>query len=141
MRALTIRQPWAWAILHAGKRLENRSWRPPNAVAGQTIAIHAGRAIDAQAVLPLGVTAPGSEQFALGAVVGTARVVTYSDGAEAPWIDQVLWWRGPVAWLLADVRVLPVPVPCRGAQGLWTLPADVEAAVLAQLPAPIGGES
>jgi hypothetical protein len=25
--ALSIRQPWAWAILHAGKRIENREWR------------------------------------------------------------------------------------------------------------------
>lgn len=25
--ALSIRQPWAWAILHAGKRIENRDWR------------------------------------------------------------------------------------------------------------------
>lgn len=25
MRALSIRQPWAWAIVHAGKRVENRS--------------------------------------------------------------------------------------------------------------------
>ena len=24
--ALSIRQPWAWAILHAGKDIENRSW-------------------------------------------------------------------------------------------------------------------
>jgi hypothetical protein len=27
MKALSIRQPWAWAILHAGKRIENRDWR------------------------------------------------------------------------------------------------------------------
>jgi hypothetical protein len=25
--ALSIRQPWAWAILNAGKRIENREWR------------------------------------------------------------------------------------------------------------------
>jgi hypothetical protein len=25
MRALTVRQPWAWAIFH-GKPVENRSW-------------------------------------------------------------------------------------------------------------------
>lgn len=25
MKALSVRQPWAWAILHAGKRIENRS--------------------------------------------------------------------------------------------------------------------
>ena len=34
---------------------------------------------------------------------------------------------------LTDVIALPEPVPCRGAQGLWTLPADVESAVLAQI--------
>jgi len=27
VKALSIRQPWAWAILHAGKRVENRDWR------------------------------------------------------------------------------------------------------------------
>ncbi len=26
MKALSLRQPWAWAILHAGKRIENRDW-------------------------------------------------------------------------------------------------------------------
>lgn len=26
MLALSLRQPWAWAILHAGKRIENRRW-------------------------------------------------------------------------------------------------------------------
>lgn len=39
---------------------------------------------------------------------------------------------GRWAWILADVRPLPEPVPCRGAQGLWTVPADIEAAVLDQ---------
>jgi hypothetical protein len=24
--ALSIRQPWAWLILHAGKDIENRDW-------------------------------------------------------------------------------------------------------------------
>lgn len=26
--ALSVRQPWAWAILHANKRVENRDWAP-----------------------------------------------------------------------------------------------------------------
>lgn len=26
MKALSIRQPWAWAILHTGKSVENRDW-------------------------------------------------------------------------------------------------------------------
>jgi hypothetical protein len=40
---------------------------------------------------------------------------------------------GRWAWILEDIRPLPEPVPCRGAQGLWNVPADVEAAVRAQL--------
>lgn len=42
MRALSIRQPWAWAILHAGKRVENRVWKAaPRFMVGQTFLIHA----------------------------------------------------------------------------------------------------
>lgn len=26
MKALSIRQPWAWLIVHGGKDIENRSW-------------------------------------------------------------------------------------------------------------------
>ncbi len=42
------------------------------------------------------------------------------------------WFGGPVGWVLLDVLALPEPVPCKGAQGLWTLPPDVEAKVLEQ---------
>lgn len=49
MKAITIRQPYAWAICHAGKRVENRAWHnAPGLIAvarrlvGQRIAIHAG---------------------------------------------------------------------------------------------------
>jgi len=44
MLALTIRQPWAHAILHAGKHVENRSWRPtlaPPLVAAKQLGRHA----------------------------------------------------------------------------------------------------
>ena len=27
MKALSIRQPWAWLIVHGRKDIENRSWR------------------------------------------------------------------------------------------------------------------
>jgi hypothetical protein len=40
---------------------------------------------------------------------------------------------GRFAWHLTQIRALPEPVPCRGAQGLWAVPADVEAAVWAQV--------
>ena len=47
--ALSIRQPWAWAILHAGKDVENRSEpmaRSAERLIGQTILLHAGKTVD-----------------------------------------------------------------------------------------------
>jgi hypothetical protein len=43
MYALTILQPWAWAIATGLKSVENRTWRPPDAAIGQLVAIHAGK--------------------------------------------------------------------------------------------------
>jgi hypothetical protein len=49
MLALSIRQPWAWAIIHAGKDVENRSEnmaRRSERLVGQIILIHAGKSLD-----------------------------------------------------------------------------------------------
>jgi len=42
MKALTVWQPWASLILAGAKPYEFRGWRPPRALIGQRIAIHAG---------------------------------------------------------------------------------------------------
>jgi hypothetical protein len=51
MKALTLRHPWAFAIAHLGKRIENRDWDARTAdlmglpqLMGETIAIHGGTA-------------------------------------------------------------------------------------------------
>lgn len=44
VRALTLKQPWASAVVFGPKRIENRTWRGP---VGERIAIHAGAAWDA----------------------------------------------------------------------------------------------
>lgn len=87
-----------------------------------------------------------------GAIVAVAELVdcrcTGDDvreyGAHLPEYDQI-WMLtdqerafgdyspGRYAWLLADVRRLPTPVPCRGALGLWDVPANIEAQLLTQL--------
>lgn len=43
--ALSVRQPWAWAIIYAGKDIENRSWQAVNhglKIRGE-ICIHAAK--------------------------------------------------------------------------------------------------
>jgi len=42
-------------------------------------------------------------------------------------------WFGAYGYLLRDVRALAVPVPCRGHLRFWTVPVDVERAVVAQI--------
>lgn len=42
MKALTVWQPWASLIAIGAKPYEFRTWRPPPAIIGQRIAIHAG---------------------------------------------------------------------------------------------------
>lgn len=47
MRVLTVRQPWAWAIIHGGKDVENRS-RSLGPYRGPVL-MHAGREVDIEA--------------------------------------------------------------------------------------------
>lgn len=131
MKALTIKQPWVDAICYFGKRVENRTWQPPKSIIGERIAIHAGKAFDNEGhknfyrnelVGPHGVVSFGMWMLASspkrprGAVLATAVVERATSDGDSP------WFTGPVGWVLRDVCVLEVPVPCRGAQGVWTLP-------------------
>lgn len=36
---------------------------------------------------------------------------------------------GRFGWVLKNILPLPSPIPCRGALGLWTVPAEIEAAI------------
>lgn len=153
MKALTLWRPWPWAIFHCPsgpKRIENRGWAPPGSIVGQRIAIHAGKRFDLDAVdwiRSMGPRCPDPEQHPLG-VVGVATVVgcVYAPLGDMPlsWSGRVTegqaravyasrWFVGPIGWVLDDVVALAEPVPCKGAQGLWDVPAEVEARVLAQV--------
>lgn len=124
---LTLQQPWAWAICEAGKRIENRRWKPwcPK---GTYLAIHAGKGWDKQGAAWLisqmagALDVPTQAEAAQG-IVAVARL------GEVVQDSQDEWFMGPFGWRLHDVEVLPQPVPCRGAQGLWKLPEDVRLAV------------
>lgn len=47
--------------------------------------------------------------------------------------DQWRWYFARCGYVFNHERILPTPVPCRGWQGCWTLPADVETKVREQL--------
>lgn len=150
-RAVTIHQPWAWAVAVGHKPVENRTWRPPLEAVGKLIGIHAGRQpimeLDAEFAAAMRATAPHVQRLTprectLGALIGVARLVgvvrrhpvtarmhflfTRSDLGEAVPEDLAArirpWWRGPWGWLLDEAVLLPEPIPMRGQQGLWRIP-------------------
>lgn len=138
MRALTINQPWAWAILRAGKTVENRTWA--TAYRGPLL-IHAGASrkwyaewTPAEWRAAFGRTVPALPAWAnldKSAVLGVADLV---DCVPADRRKHDPWADGPFCFVLANVRPLRA-VPARGALGLWTPGPDLAAAVRAQLAA------
>lgn len=128
MRALTVKQPWAAAIAHGPKRVENRTRPIPPAHVGTQILIHASAAEDDNA-LPREMVRQWPQHFRAIVAVATLAGCHRDEGCCRPWGFPDTWH-----WELADVRALQHPPrPVRGQLGLWTVPDDVLAAVQRQL--------
>jgi len=124
VRALTVRQPWAWAIIHAGKNIENRTWTNRHAIG--MIAIHAGSGTDPLNELPRGVRKPKNEELIHGAIIGIVEIVGVVERHDSK------WFRGPLGWLLRQPRPLAAPIHCGGRLGLWRLPRNVQDTIAQQ---------
>lgn len=127
MKALTVWQPHATLIVHGPKDIENRNWKPPAAVVGHRIAIHAGRTIDLAARKMFEEEYPEFSSLMRGprgAIIGTAIVKGWIDESDS------MWFSGPIGWELEDRRALKKPIPCLGALGLWEVPELVMRQVL-----------
>jgi hypothetical protein len=131
MRALTIRQPWAAAIAHGPKRIENRTRPVPPAHLGTTILIHAGVTEDKNA-LPADMTGQWPRHFGAIIAVATLAACHRDDRCCRPWGFPDTWH-----WQLDQVQPLARPVlGVRGQLGLWAVPDDVLAAVQQQTTIP-----
>jgi hypothetical protein len=125
MKALTVQQPWAWAIAHGGKDVENRTWSTSHR---GPLAIHAGksydRATDGLVAGLAGVAALPTLSTVRGAIVAVAHLAgvhIYGHCQCSPW---AAW--GQYHWVFADVQPLAEPIPHKGALGLWTVDAALE---------------
>ncbi len=149
LHALSIIQPWLWAIVEGYKPVENREWKPWRYVVGRRIALHASRGWDHEGAqfinrqLQLaGVQRQVGSGVPRGAILGTAVVVGAfkPDGSRAEVAGAIMdaevdrlaaspWSFGPWIWKLAEVRPLAEPVACKGSLGLWRVPEDIAARV------------
>ncbi len=131
MRAISIRQPWVHAILKEGKDIENRSWQ--RNFRGW-LALHASGQPSRDAGYPRGSRMPDLDTLDYSAICGVARVVDIVTTSKSKW-----FWHpddGSInfGWVLADVAALKLPIPCKGALGLWELPPTVLREIERQLP-------
>lgn len=119
--ALSIRQPWAWLILNAGKDIENRCWKTNfrgrfliHAAKGCTRVEHEDAADFAfwEAQYRDGV--PLLSKLDRGGVVGMAEIVDCVDSSESP------WFMGEYGFVLRNVQPLPF-TPCKGALGFFNI--------------------
>lgn len=114
--ALSVRQPWAHAIVHSGKDIENRTrhfkhrgWTLIHASLGSGTGEYADadQFMRDRALPPL----PGYGQLKRGGIIGIARV-TDSIGADDARAGSP-WWMGPCGLTLSGARPLPF-IECRG---------------------------
>lgn len=131
MKALSVRQPWAYSILFGGKTHENRDW--PTRVRG-TIALHAGKEMSkydfeawylflSHEELHGDWSQNGRAALApRGGVVGLVDIIDCTTGSDS------LWFTGQFGFALANPRPLPEHTPlirCSGKLGFFDLPEDV----------------
>lgn len=129
MLVLSVRQPWAWAIVTpgVGKDIENRDW--PTKIRGR-VAIHASKGCTlgeyedaADFIYTIDRTLwswiPPFKKSDRGVIVGTVEIVDCVTSSASP------WFVGDFGFVLRDPRPLATPIPWKGSLGFRELPEDI----------------
>jgi hypothetical protein len=145
LRAFTLQRPWGWALLFAGKDIENRSWPLPKNAIGKRQLIHQGKtydkgarwltayreALESWAEAGSRGIAPDAEGI-LGGLIFTGSHLAAPGCCESPWalaFDPDPDDGAVHHWQAADPRPLAEPIPAKGALGFWAPPPAVLEAV------------
>ena len=137
MKALSIRSPWWWYILHGGKDIENREWstkyRGP-------VLVHASKwhglqeidgdndfaaRIARTAGYDLAPPTLAALHAARGCIVGRATIVDCVSRSASP------WFFGRRGFALADPVAFARPIPFTGARRWFEVPDDTIITALA----------
>jgi len=147
MKAITLWPEWAWAIVHLGKDVENRSWVIPPGL----YCLHAGMRFDGRGIKPehredaiLSVRGTAHYQnltreqidaldqmkdtlIPVGHIVGLIRVTGHTNYLRQTQWNRSMGWAAPgqIANHIELIHTLPTPIPCKGALGLWTVPDNI----------------
>jgi hypothetical protein len=138
LKVLSVRQPWAHAIIHLGKDVENRTWRG-NYTGPLLIHASAYREKNPQRLLKELMANPPPKSKLLnlqnGAIIGVVDLVDYTKGRMGGVRiveDSKSKWAAKGDWHLHLRNARPIkPVKCKGRLGLWS-PSP---SVISRLPA------
>lgn len=133
MKALSIRAPWWWFILHGGKDIENRDWYTNFR---GTIYVHASKwwnfgdfeddwEMGSRCYRESGgqprefATTPRQIRDCGGHIVGKVDIIGCCNRSDSP------WFFGKYGFVLRGPLLLPKPIPFKGALGFFDVPDDV----------------
>lgn len=119
MKAISVRQPWAWAIIHGGKDIENRTWATRHR---GPLLIHAGKSMNRSDLERMfgylqedGLPVPQRAELYFGGIIGVVDLLDCVEDHASPWFG------GPVGWVLANPRPLSFR-PWKGQLNLFDVP-------------------
>lgn len=127
-KAISIRQPWAWAIIHGGKDIENRTWatsyRGP-------VAIHAAKVMgkeeyyDAARFITRAIgtvdnywlmrwhgVCASPDKINRGGIIGVADIVDCVSESDSP------WFFGPYGFVIANAKPIDF-IEVKGSLGFF----------------------
>ncbi|MCK4354651.1 MAG: ASCH domain-containing protein [Dehalococcoidia bacterium] len=132
MKALSMKQPWAWLVCAGHKDIENRTWHihmPPflnYPATPRRIYVHTGKTFDKTAFkliadkIPLEIIQkfmvnglPDRGMFVTGAIIGEVDITGCVEHSDSP------WFFGPFGFTLANPVLYDKPIPCKGMLGFF----------------------
>ena len=119
MKALSIKQPWAWAILEGFKPVENRKWFTK--FRGDLL-IHSPKSYDKIGEIVLldnGIQVPRPDLFDYGALIGKVTVIDCVRHHPSP------FFFGPWGFVLENPVKFEKAIVWRGQLGLFDVPDEM----------------
>lgn len=125
MKALSIREPWATAVVMGWKDIENRSW---STTYRGPLLIHAAATVLSRAAMDAAedfvakrapvFSSASIPPYERGGIIGVVDLVDVVRACDSP------WFVGPVGWVLRNARPLPF-MAMKGRLGLFEAPAPL----------------
>lgn len=154
MKVITIRQPWAYLIVHGIKDIENRTWPCPKKYIRQRVLIHASatswtwhRVINyftkpiRDVFIKLGYNGTWLRELPTGKIIGSVEIVecvinhpsiwaekteNYTVGMNPKLHEDITGKRITYNWILANPVIYENPIPAKGKLSFWDYPGIKE---------------